>query len=328
MNYLWIVAATLVSVIKCASDLIIIKDLPLKSYEVDQLIKIQWTVKSASSNSSMITIDLVNDRPEVLLEPFLIGQHILAHQEEFEWKIPRFMKSAGDYHFRVYPGGDVSQMSMGKAFSLTNPNPGRQSTLHLLEPTGSADGSNLESTCLLGEKCTILWDYPDWAATAMPKLIDIKLFADDKLMLIIASNVPVEQKTFVWQVPTDAYLKSVNVHAVIMASGKKLPTIQTGSSYYLASSGYPFQLESRAEREERRLNAGKPMDFTAPGPIQVIEQPVPGSSGLIDVPRPTYKADGPAAVKVTMDSSSAKIAINFNGLIMIALASSILLFIF
>lgn len=303
----------LLSICKCASDLIIIKDLPLKSYEVDQLIQIEWTAKHLASNSSMVTIDLINDRPEVMLEPFLIGQNILASREQFEWKIPRFMKSAGDYHFRVYPqssgeAGEVGLMNVGKAFMLTNPISGGQGTLKLLEPTGSPDGTNLESTCLLGEQCTVLWDYPEWASTAMPKLIDIKLYADAELIALIAFNVPVDQKQYIWQVPTDASLKSANVYAVIMASGKNIPALESGASYYLASSGFPFRLESRAEREGRRLENGTASVST---PI-TVEQSSP-STGMVDVPRPTYKADAPTVKIVTANTSS---KVEFNGAVM------------
>ena len=57
------------------------------------------------------------------------------------------------------------------------------------------------------------------------------------------------------------------VHVVISASDRKLP--KQGQSVYLASSGYPFVLESRIEREEGNLANYKSnqIDFSAPDPI-------------------------------------------------------------
>lgn len=329
---LGLILCSLVSLCACS---VIIKELPFKSYEVDQMIKIEWNSKS--NPPSNVTIDLINDRPEVLLEPFLIGQNIPSDQEQFNWKIPKFMKTSDEYRFRVYAQDSVDGMkSVGSAFRLTNPNPGRQSTLSLIEPTGSVDGTNLESTCLLGEQCTILWDYPDWASTAMPQLIDIKLYADDKVLLLIGSNVPVNQKSLIWQVPNDSNLKGRAVHVVVMASGRDLPVMRAGSSYYLAASGFPFELEGRDEREARRLERGKFTDFNAPGPIATATSvdANANTSTLIDIPRPTYKADddnipsiSTSNVNTISASKASKIEITLTTLITSAIGSLFILLI-
>ena len=271
----------------------ILKDLISDRYEVDQIMKIEWTPEAGKDDSkTLLTIDVVNDRPEVMIDPFLVVDGISASQLGYSWTIPRYLKSSGEYHLRIYYQGHASPRGLGesgygKAFQLINQNPMRQSTLNLIEPTGSADGTNLESTCLLGEQCFVVWDYPNWAESAMPKSIDIKLYSGDHMILLIAQGIPVTIKTFTWQVPSDA----VNdpVHVVISASDKKIENVKPGQSFYLASSGYPFRLESRAEREQGRLASSQPRDFTAPGPIQLNITTTPTNSGsFLDIPRPTY----------------------------------------
>lgn len=266
---------------------LLIKDLPKRTYEVDEIITIEWIGKEGEPND-LLTIDLINDRPEVMIEPFLIIQDLFVKQKSYNWKIPRYLKSSGDYHLRIYLKGSQPVVK-SKEFSIVNPNPMRSSTLNLLEPTGSADGKNLESTCLIGEQCYVLWDYPDWAETAMPKLVDIKLYSSncDRMVMVLAQGVPVGTKSFLWRVPENEALKREEVYVVVSAADKALRPLKPGESYYLASAGYPFKLETRGEREERRLARKKEIDFTAPGPIQKVEESS-GNSGFLDVPRPTY----------------------------------------
>lgn len=292
----------------CANP--ILKDLTSDRYEVDQIMKIEWIPEAGKDDATtLLTIDVVNDRPEVLIDPFIVIDGISASQLSYPWTIPRYLKSSGEYHLRIYYQGHeaprgLNDKGYGKAFQLINPNPMRQSTLNLIEPTGSADGTNLESTCLIGEQCFIVWDYPTWAESAMPKTIDIKLYSGDRMILTIAQGIPVGSKSYLWQVPA---LQEGPVHVVISASDKIVGTVKPGQSFYLASSGYPFQLETRAEREQRRLENSKPRDFTAPGPIQsnntVITTSTSATSEFFDVPRPTY-AKGGNAQKPASDSSS------------------------
>lgn len=166
-------------------------------------------------------------------------------------------------------------------------------TLTLLEPTGSADGNNLESTCLLGEECWVLWEYPVEAVSSMPASIDIKLYTEGVLATVIATGVPLQSKSYLWYVPnTEALSRDTPYYVVISASNQSVRPIEPGQSYYLASAGYPFKLETREEREQRRLAQSKHMDFTAPGPIPVVNEPQQ-SDPFVDVPRPTY---GPAVI--------------------------------
>lgn len=304
---------------------LLMKDLPKKTFEVDEIITIEW-INNACQPNDLITIDLINDRPEVMIEAFVIISDIFVKQKKYEWKIPRFIKSSGDYHLRVYlkeskPGPDL----ISKNFSIINPNPTRQSTLNLLEPTGSADGTNLESTCLIGEQCYVLWDYPGWAETAMPKLVDINLYSGDKLFMVLARELPVGSKSFLWRVPESSVLKLDNLYVVVAASGRSLRSLKPGESYYLASAGYPFKLETRGEREERRLNNSKPIDFTAPGPIKLSEE----SKGeeFIDVPRPTY-GGGSGDSSKTVDATSTSAARICESNRLVSLSATVSVFIF
>jgi hypothetical protein len=283
-----LIAATFLNFlfISCLNASLSIKELPKKVFEADEVITIEWINEGAQPND-LITIDLINDRPEVMIEPFVIISDVLVKQKKYDWKIPRLIKSSGEYHLRVYLKDSQPGM-ISKDFSIINPNPMRQSTLNLLEPTGSADGKNLESPCLMGEQCYILWDYPEWAETAMPKRIDINLYSGDKLLMVLAVGVPVETKSFLWHVPAISTLNFDNVHVVISASGRKLRSLKPGESYYLASAGYPFRLETRGEREERKLSNTKPIDFTAPGPITMTGESGQKGDSFFDVPRPTY----------------------------------------
>ena len=143
-----------------SSQTIILRDPISSAYEVGQVMKIEWT-NTANSSDANITIDLVNDRPEVMIEAYIIAQKVPITDIIYTWTLPRYLKSSSDYHIRIYvqgqiPPRDPSHPGYGKAFKLVNPNPLRQSTLTLLEPTGSPDGSSLESTCLTGEQCFIL----------------------------------------------------------------------------------------------------------------------------------------------------------------------------
>ena len=108
---------------------------------------------------------------------------------------------------------------------------------------------------------------PEWGAeTTLPEHVDIKLYSGDRVLLVLAERVPVNVKQFTWSVPVSLGSKDP-VHVVISASDRKLP--KQGQSVYLASSGYPFVLESRIEREEGNLANYKSnqIDFSAPDPI-------------------------------------------------------------
>lgn len=306
---------------------LLMKDLPKNIYEVDEIITIEWISQGTQPND-LIIIDLINDRPEVMIEPFVVIEDVFVKQNKYEWKIPRFLKSSGDYHLRVYLK-NTNPIMLSKSFSIVNPNPMRQSTLNLLEPTGSADGKNLESTCLIGEQCYVLWDYPEWAATAMPKRVDINLYAGEKLVMVLATGLPVETKSFLWQVPdNNAALKLDNVFVVVSASGRVLRPIKPGESYYLASAGYPFKLETRGEREERRLINSRKIDFAAPGPIQVTETVAKGD-GFVDVPRPTYGGNYNNNNKVVTGVTSTSAAMRMeSNLLAIVLALSVIAFAF
>lgn len=308
---------------------LILKDLTSQAYEIGQIMNIEWTASADLLNSdALMTIDLINERPEVMNESFLVAAEVSVDQLSFSWTIPRFLKSSGEYHLRIYLRGKSvpkgpSDSGFGKSLNIVNPNPTRQSTLNLLEPTGSADGSNLESTCLLGEQCNIVWDYPDWAESAMPRTVDIKLYSGNRVVLVLAQNVPVTLKTFLWRVPVNTPVEKDPVHVVISASDKNIQNLSPGQSFYLASSGYPFILESRADREARRLSNSKPTDFTAPGPIHVVNESNPSNGGLDDVPRPTYAGGQPASGSSSSSSSSDSISLKP----MIFISSILILFI-
>ena len=211
----------------------ILKDLTSDRYEVDQIMKIEWTPEAGKDDSkTFLTIDVVNDRPEVLIDPYIVIDGVPANQQSYAWTLPRYLKSSGEYHLRIYYQGHaaphgLSESGYGKSFILINPNPMRQSTLNLIEPTGSADGTNLESTCLIGEQCFIVWDYPNWAESAMPKAIDIKLYSGDRMILAIAQGIHVGSKSFLWHVPN---LQTDPVHVVISASDKDISTVKPGQS--------------------------------------------------------------------------------------------------
>lgn len=287
MNLLLLILSSLATTL---SAQLILKDLISQRYEVDQIMKIEWEshgTATTPASDSLLTIDLVNERPEVMLEAYLIASEVPVNKFNYTWTLPRFLKSSAEYHLRIYFKGRTppvqGQPGYGKPFTLINPNPMRQSTLNLLEPTGSADGSNLESTCLLGEQCFIVWDYPDWAETAMPPKIDIKLYSGNRIILVLAQNIPVSTKSFLWQVPSTTPAGKEPVHVVISASGKELNNLTPGQSFYLASSGYPFILETRGERESRRkFNHRSDLKSELITPVDQI------NTTFDDVPRPTY----------------------------------------
>lgn len=279
---------------------LLLKNLSKSVYEVDDTILIEWQNDDDDSNNpnDPFTIDLINDRPG---ESYVIHSDLLLKQGSYNWKIPRFIPASEGYHLRLYHKDDIPS-TVSPAFSIVNANSMHQSTLNLLEPTGSADGSSLESTCLLGEDCWVLWEYPEGTVTAMPTSINVKLYTEGVLATIIATDIPVQSKSYLWNVPeTDALARDTPYYVVISASGQSLHPIEPGQSYYLASAGYPFKLETRVERERRRLAQSKRMDFTAPGPIPVVNELQP-SDPFVDVPRPTY---GPAViVKNSVKSST------------------------
>lgn len=315
-----LILATASRLISCNPTL---KDLTSDRYEVDQIMKIDWTPEPGHDTpTTFLTIDVVNDRPEVLVDSFMVVDGVSASQLSYSWTIPRYLKSSDEYHLRIYYQGQasprgVSESGYGKSFQLINPNPMRQSTLNLIEPTGSSDGTNLESTCLVGEQCSIVWDYPPWAESAMPKLIDIKLYSGDHVVIIIAQGIPVGSKSIIWQVPS--VVTSDPVHVVISASDKKIDAVQLqpGRSFYLASSGYPFVLESRSEREQRRSADSKPRaDLNTPGPIQ--SNTTMTTATALDIPRPTYAPAEPPKDPADSKSSAsvpAKQSVSFSILV-------------
>lgn len=231
----------------------LIKEPIVKTYEVDQDMTIEWNPKGTDT---LVTIDVINDRPEVLIDSYIINTAVSKRQGSYLWKIPRFLKSSVGYHVRVYEIGQEPKKEgdagYGQAFSILNSNPLQQSTLMLLEPSGSVDGVNLESTCLLGEQCLVRWDYPSWAESAIPKSFDIKLYSAmpgtqlNKVIAVLAQGIPSDAKEFKWHVPLHDSLKLDKVYVGVMGSGKMIPG--PGVSCYLATSGYPFRLESRKDR--------------------------------------------------------------------------------
>ena len=234
----------------------VIKAPIVKTYEADQDMTIEWNSQGADT---LVTIDVINERPEVLIDPYTINTAVPKRQGSYLWKIPRFLKSSVGYHVRVYEIGQAPKKEgdagYGQAFSILNPNAQEQSTLMLLEPSGSVDGVNLESTCLLGEQCLVRWDYPSWAESAIPKSLDIKLYSAtpgtqlNQVILVLAQGVPSDAKEFKWHVPLHDSLKLEKVYVGVMGSGKMIPG--PGVSCYLASSGYPFRLESRKDRNDK-----------------------------------------------------------------------------
>lgn len=292
----------------------------LPAREVGQQLEIIWTVSSGNvSSSALMLLELTSDRPDVLLEPLpitAVGSDTAAvplKQGSFTWTIPRFLKTSDSYRIRAISVADKGGSVLGTSARVTliNHLPLSQSTLTLLEPSGSADGSHLEATCLLGETCAIRWDFPAWAASAVPRTLNIALHVspDGKKILEIAQGVPADAKQYTWQVPNRPDLQLPAAYIVI--TGVHVQSVpQPGLASYNAASGYPFILESRSQRDERDAKSHCSIDFLAPGPIQTgVYDNISGngngngndhkSETFLDVPRPTYAPD-----EATDDSSS------------------------
>ena len=183
-----------------------------------------------------------------------------------------------------------------------------QSTLTLLEPSGAADGSQLEATCLLNEACLVRWDFPAWATSAVPKTLNLALYSaeDGRKVLDIAQGVPSAQKSLTWQVPGWSSLEMPAAYVVITGPEvKKVPG--PGVACYNAAGGYPFILESRSSRDARAAKEHRSVDFMAPGPIMTGSYDNSTlTQTFLDVPRPTYAPLVGDAVKDETSSSSAE----------------------
>ncbi len=264
---------------------------PIPAREVGQSVDINWSFSSAATNVP-INLLLISDRPDVLLEPLLINYDpIPLKQGTYNWNIPRFLKTSDSYQIRAVSADSKAKVTgFSSDFTLINPHPLAQSTLTLLEPGGSADGSQLESTCLLNEVCTIRWDFPNWAASAVPRVLNVGLFtaADGKKLLEIAQFLPASEKSFRWRVPNLVGLESTPVYVVVRGPGVKvLP--KPGWASYNAASAYPFILESRESRDARAAKERRSIDFLALGPILApIFDNSTQTQTYFDVPRLTY----------------------------------------
>lgn len=286
-----------------------------KSFDVNQDLVVTWQNDTSLPESTLITIDLVNDQPTVLLGPFpLASAPISELGTRYTWKISSDLISGVGYHVRIYPAGTAPPASgspaFSQAFSIYNRRPRRQSSLTVIEPSGSVDGRQLESTCLLGEVCSVVWSYPAWAEVGgIPKKLDILLFkpGNPEPLAYLARDVDTTQKAFQWQIPASMEAQGVtagdHVFVAVLASNSTAKILGAGMSTYRAASGYPFVLESRAVRDARHAAGPQSsIDFTAPGPITSTPWSATSASAsvFVDVPRPTYAAapvqqQGPSA---------------------------------
>lgn len=279
------------------------------AYEVDTTLPITWKSSSCPGDTSVITLQIINDRPDVLLAPFVINTEIQLCKQSLMWSIPRFLKTSDSYKLQIIDNKSNKILATSpQAFTLINPYPASQSTLTLLEPSGSADGKEIEATCLQGETCLIRWDYPHWATSAIPKTLDITLFAREKdgsirKVLEIGKGIPSDLKSFTWNVPG---WQSLNLPAAFVAvSGSGIPIPGPGLSCYNAASGYPFILETRAQRDARAATNTRKIDYFAPGPITTGAYEVQTSAvTFLDVPRPTFAPDTTVKASASNDASS------------------------
>lgn len=281
--------------------------------EVDTTLPITWKASSCPGDTSVITLQIISDRPDVLLTPFLINNEIQLCKQSLMWNIPRFLKTSASYKFQIIDNKSNKVLATSpQAFTLINPYPASQSTLTLLEPSGSADGKETEATCLQGETCLIRWDYPHWASSAIPKTLDITLFAQEKdgsvrKVLEIGKGIPSDLKSFTWSVPGWGSLNLPS--AFVAVSGSGVPVPGPGLSCYNAASGYPFILESRGQRDARAATNTRKIDYFAPGPITTGAYEVQASSvTFLDVPRPTFAPDSNAVTSASNDASKLKIS--------------------
>lgn len=265
---------------------------PLSAREVGQQMTISWTF-SAAAQDQPIKLQLISDRPDVLLEAMPLtdpDQPLSLKQASFTWTVPRFLKTSDSYQIQAVRSQDAQIIGTSPAFTLINPFPLSQSTLTVLEPSGAADGSSLEATCLLGETCLVRWDFPSWATSAVPKTLNLALYrANGEKVLDIAQGVPSTAKSFSWQVPNWPSLELPAAYVVVSGPEvKRAPG--PGVAGYNAAGGFPFILESRAHRDARDQRTVS-IDYLAPGPIRTEAYEVNSTNNTVtflDVPRPTY----------------------------------------
>lgn len=313
-----IVVGVLLQGLRCN---LVISGPPQNSYEVGEILPISWRVLDALTSKAPFTVELLNARPEVLLEPMKLAVINDLDGHHFDWPIPRHMKSSNEYRIRISASSNSSTSYFSRVFELVNSNPHTQSTLKVVEPSGSPDGTNLETACLRGEHCQVTWDFPAWALTALPKSVDIVLYDSETLAIlqVLARDIPVTQKSHPWLVPKYASSPQEpwRVFVAVVASGSHNLIGGWGLSTYQASSGFPFRMESRVERESRHLEAPRTRDFTEPGPIKFE------SSGdeLLNVPRPTFAV---VEVEVETATSSAN-AVQIPKLLLLVLSLVLLL---
>lgn len=239
------------------------------TYSAGDEMEIKWD----GAETGFVNLDIVGENG-VLPFPMAIAAGVPAKEGSYKWKIPTELKSATNYHVRVWgdhqPTG--AQDGMSNKFTIVNDIPNAVNTFLVQAP-------NTKNPCYAGKACEIKWDFSQNGM--YPAMVDIALYKVGQPEPVShLATVSSSLKSYTWQVPDDAAL--MNDQMYISVSGSGAPLAGPGMSNDMGGNSAAFVvsqpaaengLEKENEEKEKEKKQRK-----KPAPKKPMEPKVEGKS--------------------------------------------------
>jgi hypothetical protein len=213
------------------------------TYQAGEVMEIKW----GETNVGFVNIDLVDIYSDVLQFPIMIAAGVPAANGKYSWKIPSNLKTAAGYSLRVWGNQAPAQSGEGTSnmFTILNNIPNAVNTFTVTSP-------NKDSPCAAGSQCVVSWDYP--LTGNYPAAVDIALYSvGSPNPLLNIATVSAAQKSYTWNVPSDANLLGANVYVGVSGSGS--PLAGPGMSNDMGANSQAFvvsQASAAASKDENK----------------------------------------------------------------------------
>lgn len=238
------------------------------TYGAGDVMEIKWT----GAETGFVNLDVVGENG-VLPFPMTIAQGVPAKEGSYKWKIPAELKSATNYHVRVWgdhqPTGP--QDGLSSKFTVVNDIPNAVNTFLVQAP-------NTKNPCYAGKPCEIKWDFSQNGM--YPAMVDIALYKVGQPEPIAhIATVSSSLKSYTWKVPEDANLMKDQVY--ISVSGSGAPLAGPGMSNDMGGNSPSFVVsqpvaDNDLEKEKKEKETGK--ERKKPAPKKPMEPKVEGKS--------------------------------------------------
>jgi hypothetical protein len=239
------------------------------TYKAGEEMEIVW----ANATTGFVNIQVDNDYPEVLGgNRYTVALGVPASLNRFVWKIPRDLRSAAGYHMNVWgvaPPSDLEKAGNTEGFTILNQLKDSVTTFKVLTP-------NAKQPCATNAPCVITWDYPKHMEGERPAEVHLRLFQGHNLKpsLVIATNIPADQKTYTWNVPNDASLLSKDMY--ISVNAEAVPPAGPGLGDNMGGNGQVFNLDSvlpQPELDEEAMSAADHKSSES-GSVEIVTETV------------------------------------------------------